>query len=206
MVTREANVDDWNWARFALILFCWSKSARDWCGLEQVLRGAGEVAWAPGLGDAARPAAARLRQALLGWTRTEPVPASEASSHATCRLGDRRQTRERSWRGEWRRRPSRLHAPPWEVEDGPTGDAQQAIAGFKERLDRRVTGKAWQRSERRAHRKVREAAGGAHDRQRRSGGGVTVGGATSGEPVGGDDGSDQRRRASHSATCGVVVE
>ena len=107
--------------------------------MERLLRDASEVTWVPGLGDAARPAAARLRQALLGWTRTEPVPASEASSHATCRLGDRRQTRERSWRGEWRRRPSRLHAPPWEVEDGPTGDAQQAIAGFKERLDRRVT-------------------------------------------------------------------
>ena len=66
MVTREANVDDWNWARFALILFCWSKSARDWCGLEQVLRGAGEVAWAPGLEPGRRGAAARLRQALLG--------------------------------------------------------------------------------------------------------------------------------------------
>ena len=43
-----------------------------------MLRGAGEVNWRPGLGEAARPASVRLRQALLGWTAREPVPASEA--------------------------------------------------------------------------------------------------------------------------------
>ena len=46
--------------------------------VERMLRGAGEVNWRPGLGEAARPAAVRLRQALLGWTAREPVPASEA--------------------------------------------------------------------------------------------------------------------------------
>ena len=104
--------------------------------IERLLRGEDEVAWAPGLGDAARPAAARLRQALLGWTRTEPVPASEAYAR------DVPTWRSQADAGEelaWRVAPSTQPPPPWEVEDGPTGDAQQAIAGFKERLDRRVT-------------------------------------------------------------------
>ena len=46
--------------------------------VERMLHGAGEVSWRPGLGEAARPASVRLRQALLGWTAREPVPASEA--------------------------------------------------------------------------------------------------------------------------------
>ena len=33
--------------------------------------------WKPGLGEAARPTAERLRWALLGWRSVEPVQASE---------------------------------------------------------------------------------------------------------------------------------
>ena len=98
---------------------------------ERLLRGAGEVTWAPGLGDAARPAAAQLRQALLGWTRTEPVPASEAFAR------DAPTWRSQADAGEepaWRPAPSTPLPPHWEVEDGPTGNTRVAcVLGYADR-------------------------------------------------------------------------
>ena len=99
--------------------------------IERLLRGEDEVAWAPGLGDAARPAAARLRQALLGWTRTEPVPASEAYAR------DVPAWRSQADAGEepaWRPAPSTPLPPHWEVEDGPTGKTRVAcVLGYADR-------------------------------------------------------------------------
>ena len=156
-----------------------------------MLRGAGEVNWRPGLGEAARPAAVRLRQALLGWTAREPVPASEAFAR------DGPAWQQRADAGEaptGEAAPSPLPPTQWEVEEGPTEDHERVIDGSEERLRARVAGKARQLSWRRAHREAHEPAGGAHDRQRRGDNGGMEGDATSGEAGGEPVTSDDRER------------
>ena len=145
-----------------------------------MLRGAGEVNWRPGLGEAARPAAVRLRQALLGWTAREPVPASEAFARDGPAWQQRADAGEAPAEGP---APSPPPLEPWEVEDGPTGDELEVIAGSEERLRARLAGKARQLSQQRAHREMREPVGGANDRQRRGGDRAVEEGAAGGEPA-----------------------
>ena len=117
--------------------------------------------------------------------------------------------------------PSPPPLEPWEVEDGPTGDELQVIAGSEERLRARLAGKARQLSQQRAHREMREPVGGANDRLRRGGDGAVEGGAAGrGEPAhgggrkrppqggaerpgrGGADGEDDRGRPTGGAAGG----
>ena len=91
--------------------------------------------WRPGLGEAARPAAVRLRQALLGWTAREPVPASEAFARDGPAWQQRADAGEAPAEGP---APSPPPLEPWEVEDGPTGDELQVIEGSEERLRARL--------------------------------------------------------------------
>ena len=117
--------------------------------VEQLLRDSGEMTWRPGLSEAARPAAADLRQALLGWTVREPVPASEAFAR------DGPAWQQQADAGEApteEAAPSPLPPTPWEVEEGPTEDHERVIDGSEERLCARVAGKARQRSPGAAHR------------------------------------------------------
>ena len=103
--------------------------------VEQLLRYSGELTWRPGLSEAARPAAARLRQALLGWTAGEPVPASEAFTR------DGPTWQQQADAGEApteEAAPSPLPPTPWEVEEGPTEDHERVIDGSEERLRARV--------------------------------------------------------------------
>ena len=181
--------------------------------VEQLLRDSGELTWRPGLSEAARPAAAHLRQALLGWTAREPVPASEAFAR------DGPAWQQQANAGEApaeEAAPSPLPPTPWEVEEGPTEDRERVIDGSEERLRARVAGRARQRSPGSAHREAREPAGGANDRQRRGDNGGMEGDATSGqaggEPVtsddrerplqgGGDGGGGGRKEAAAAGRC-----
>ena len=168
-----------------------------------MLRGAGEVNWRPGLGEAARPAAVRLRQALLGWTAREPVPASEAFARDGPAWQQRADAGEAPAEGP---APSPPPLEPWEVEDGPTGDELEIIAGSEERLRARLAGKARRWSPGAVHREPIEAAGGPtyHGRSRRSrgDGGVAAsdgaedrhGAGGDGGDGGGGDGDGSRKR------------
>ena len=159
--------------------------------VEQLLRYSGELTWRPGLSEAARPAAAHLRQALLGWTAGEPVPASEAFAR------DGPTWQQRADAGEApaeEAAPTPLPPTPWEVEEGPTEDHERVIDGSEERLRARVAGKARQLSPGSAH---RGAAGrpsfNERSRQSREGGGAAADGGAEerrgrGAEGGGDDG------------------
>ena len=162
--------------------------------VEQLLRDSGELTWRLGLSEAARPAAAHLRQALLGWTAREPVPASEAFA----RDGPAWQQQANAGEAPAKEAaPSPLPPTPWEVEEGPTEDRERVIDGSEERLRARVAGKARQRSPGSAH---REATGrpSFHERSRQSreGGGAAADGRAEerrgggGEGGGGDGSSD----------------
>jgi hypothetical protein len=146
-------------------------------------------AWRPGLGEAARPAAAALLQALLGWTAGEPVPASEAFARDGPPW---RQEADAGAAPVEEPAPSPQPAEPWEVEDGPTADGARVVEGAGERRARRRAGKAWRPTPGASH---REAAGGpAYNarsrRARESDGGATDdgGGADAGNGGGGDGG------------------
>ena len=159
--------------------------------VEQLLRDSGELTWRPGLSEAARPAAAHLRQALLGWTAREPVPASEAFA----RDGPAWQQQANAGEAPAKEAaPSPLPPTPWEVEEGPTEDRERVIDGSEERLRARVAGRARQRSPGSAHREAREPAGGANDRQRRGDNGGTEGGAARGQAGGEPVTSEDRER------------
>jgi hypothetical protein len=118
------------------------------------------------------------------------VPASEAFAR------DGPAWRQRADAGE---APAEEPAPsppppePWEVEDGPTGDELQVIAGSEERLRARLAGKARRWSPGAVHREPIEAAGGPtyHGRSRRSredGGVAASDGAEDRHGAGGDGG------------------
>ena len=138
-------------------------------------------AWRPGLGEAARPAAAALLQALLGWTAGEPVPASEAFA----RDGP-------TWRQEAdagaapveEPAPPSQPAEPWEVEDGPTADGARVVEGAEERRARRRAGKAWGWNKQRVHREAREGAQERNDRRRQGHGEASRGGRAGHGPGG----------------------
>ena len=144
------------------------------------------LTWRPGLSEAARPAAAQhLRQAILGWTAREPVPASEAFAR------DGPAWQQHADAGEApteEAAPSPLPPTLWEVEEGPTEDRERTASGSLT-AQRSGYARGWRArrgscrggSWRRAHREARELAGGAHDRQRHGGNGAREGGAARGE-------------------------
>ena len=89
--------------------------------VERLLRDAGEVAWKPGMGEAVRPTAERLRWVLLGWKSVEPVQVSETLER------DGPAWRSLADAGEEpaeHTAPATPPSPPWEVEDDVTEDEQ----------------------------------------------------------------------------------
>ena len=93
-------------------------------------------------GEAARPTAESLLQALLGWTVGKPVPASEAFARDVPPWW---QEADAGAAPVEEPAPSPQPAEPWEVEDGPTEDGARVVAGAEERRARRRAGKALRR-------------------------------------------------------------